>query len=389
MKTKLWLFLATFALVFSACEKEDSLRGGPPSHSKAGGQGSEISSSDGFILTAENDIYVTDLIAGQTNIVGEVTVEDLNGSIKVTYRITENGWWITETHLHVSREFGDIPTNGPGNPVVGHFKYSESHDLVEEYSVTIDKNDILPHEGDINNGWDGCYYIAAHAVVSGGEGETDFAGIAEWLPGTADVKVTAPKPGGNTYFPKVNLSEADKLNGDYPGWCLESDVRIADGTFNVYSSAGDLPDGYPENFFNKVNWILNQNFVGTSSPVYDAPDFTSGDVQIAIWVIKLGESSFEDAVDDIDDAALNTNFIGSYNPDNIDYIVKQANSYGDDFVPVCGDVFVIILTNEDLQDIVIEYPVPCQYGEETAWGKGSRFVDRGNWAMYFKICSED
>jgi hypothetical protein len=33
--------------------------------------------------------------------------------------------------------------------------------------------------------------------------------------------------------------------------------------------------------------------------------------------------------------------------------------------------------------IIIVVPVPCGEGEETAWGFGPRFVEKGNWGTYF------
>ena len=370
MKTRLWLFLTAFALVFSACDKDDEFRGNP-------NRGDFAHLGDNYLIASVDGVAVTDLIAGQDfdNPVGTVTVKfDDEDNIVVTYK-TDAGWFITETHLHIAEQPGLIPTNNGGNPRIGHFDNGEEGLFDSEVSYTI------PYDKE----WD-CYYIAAHAVVTGGEGEADFESIAEMLPGTADISVTAPSPGGSTYFPNINIDNGGELNGDYPGWCLEPDIQIANGTFDVFSSVGDLPSGYPENFFNKVNWILNQKFVGTESPIDDTPDFTYGDVQIAIWVLKLEKLTFEDARNIIDDAALNPQYIGGYNPENIDYIVAQANIYGHDFEPDCDDdILAIIFTNADNQDIIIEYPVPCKYGDETAWGQGCLFNDK-SWAMYFKVC---
>ena len=369
MKTKLWLFFIAFGLIFSACEKEDDFRGGPPPHAKSGAkdQGSIIFNDEAKCeISLENGIAETDLIAGQNINVGTVTVDIGTDYITVTYE-TNPGWIITETHLHIAGELAGIPVNNPGNPMVGHFKYGSDDLFTNEFKVEINKDDIpIPYD------WDGCYYVAAHAVVEGVISEERalnveafFASLSE----TCSLKVDGPVPGGSAYFPKVYISDAN-FAGEYPGWCIETQVQINPGT--LYEAT--VHNGYDMDGFDKVNWLINQDMVGKVSPG-DGEDYTYGDVQTAIWEL-LG----------LELPPLGGTIIHGALQERVDELVELANEFGEGFVPRCGDRIAIVLKPEGAQNLIIEFPVPCTYGEETAWGDGCRFVDRGNWAMYFKVC---
>jgi len=101
--------------------------------------------------------YETNLIAGQNINVGTVTIEPGDGELLVTYEITEPGWCMTESHLHVATAWEDIPQKN-GNPVPGQFDYASYYDPC----VTSDTY-VIPAE----EGWcaEDYLYIAAHAVV--------------------------------------------------------------------------------------------------------------------------------------------------------------------------------------------------------------------------------
>jgi len=88
--------------------------------------------------------------------VGEVEVTNDGNNLNVTYRITESGWLLNETHLHIANESEEgIPQTKKGNPKVGQFDYSEEHEpCVDEYTYEIPLN-----------GLSGEVYIAAHAAV--------------------------------------------------------------------------------------------------------------------------------------------------------------------------------------------------------------------------------
>ncbi len=398
---KLLIILPLIGLFFASCEKEDAFlddqnlkRGGPPSHANAGGNDSGTTSDNN---NANNDFNgETPLIAGQHYEVGTVKVEFDNGNIIVTYE-TKDGWFITETHLHISEDENDFPTNTPGNPMIGLFKYGNDHEFKE-----VDNNKVI-----YTIPWDAsCFYIAAHAVVVNTSEEGDFINLeafAASLPETATISIEYPYSGGPAYFPEVDVTNADFLNGKYLGWCINTDQIILDnenyhGT-RVYSSYDEDIPIYKADFLMKLNWIINENFVGKDAGE-ELGKYTYGDVQIAIWtlfheIVFHEEYTLEDWLKDLRGYGtdpLNPTYIGDKyigpeyekNRNRIKEILNQADEITD-FVPECGGVIAIVLIDDDHQDLIIEYPFPC-YQDETAWGQGCRFVERGNWAMYFKVC---
>lgn len=112
------------------------------------------------------ELYSDDLLAGQTIDSGDLTVNLVDGTVEVTYE-TEGDWVITETHLYVG-PLEDLPTNGGGNPKIGHFPYKDEFDPA---ATTVDYTTIDLEAGD-------CVYVAAHAVVvntATGQEETAWA----------------------------------------------------------------------------------------------------------------------------------------------------------------------------------------------------------------------
>ena len=111
-------------------------------------------SSDGYCLT-------TKLIAGQHHEAGTITVSVTEDHIIITYTTNED-WTINATHLSIGGcEDGDIPTNGSGNPQIGHFEYHSEHsDGINQVVYTISLDDIPD-----------LYCFAAHAEVYGPTGE--------------------------------------------------------------------------------------------------------------------------------------------------------------------------------------------------------------------------
>lgn len=110
------------------------------------------------------------LIAGQNEIAGTVTIEMDTENLTITYE-TNIGWTIDLTHLSI----GDcseqwVPTTGSGNPKVGKFEHTEPHHTSPNqviYSIDLDLVDI-----DDN----GDFCVAAHAEVNGPTGgETAWA----------------------------------------------------------------------------------------------------------------------------------------------------------------------------------------------------------------------
>ncbi|MHC4558714.1 MAG: hypothetical protein ACYS80_15590 [Planctomycetota bacterium] len=305
--------------------------------------------------------------------VGDVEVWNDTEKLYVRFVTTGSGWEMLETHLHVAYaqepteppSKNEVPQTGSDNPKIGKFM-GKHEDLG---GVTIDLYEFLLTALQVESG--DTVYIAAHAVVE----SCNVTGLELALPDLVTVQVQYPYEGGPAYFPETTVSGGTWLDGVYLGWCIDTDLGILNNTpysADVYSSYGTLPAGlleFPENL-DLVNWILNQNYVGESSPGgYGI--YTYGDVQRAIWELL--------------DDGQSTASIDPWSEDRVNEILTAAAANGAGFVPGCGDDVAIILVPFDAQGnqkqaLIIKLNI--QTLEETAWGDGDDFPGR-NWAMYF------
>ncbi len=110
------------------------------------------------------ELAVYDLFGGQTIHLGTVSVITYSGDVYVKYELNEGSdCLITETHLYLG-DIADLPTGKNDNPKIGHFPYAWEDEVGSP--VVIMK---IP-------GQEGCFDIAAHAVVKcGGDEETAWA----------------------------------------------------------------------------------------------------------------------------------------------------------------------------------------------------------------------
>jgi hypothetical protein len=108
----------------------------------------------------EDPCSEVNLIAGQNQVAGKVSVDMQETDLIITIT-TDPGWTISETHLSIGNcDEQWVPTTGSGNPKIGHFEHSTSHNGdVTQVSYTLDSNVL-----------DEAYCFAAHAVVSGPTG---------------------------------------------------------------------------------------------------------------------------------------------------------------------------------------------------------------------------
>lgn len=97
------------------------------------------------------DDVVVDFLAGQHIDIGDVTVNNDEDFLYVTVQTTGD-WVLGHTHLYVGDVAG-LPTNRSGNPQIGRFPYSTSHDpMVTSFTYTLPLTDF-----------DSCFIIAFHA----------------------------------------------------------------------------------------------------------------------------------------------------------------------------------------------------------------------------------
>ena len=100
----------------------------------------------GFVFTSSADVFTVRLWAGQTILVGEITVGVVGDNLVVTYAITDSCWELGETHLYV----GNVE---PTKSAPGQFPYGPEDADNGVYTIPL-------------NGFTDTLYIAAHAVVT-------------------------------------------------------------------------------------------------------------------------------------------------------------------------------------------------------------------------------
>ena len=129
---------------------------------------------DTAVIVDCDTVFSTDLIAGQTNPIGSVTVSISGDNMLVSY-LTTGDWVIDETHVFVG-DCSDIPLSGGCNPQFGLFPYTMDHiPAIQSYTYEIPLATV-----------DSCFCFIAHAAVSNpvtgdeetaiGNGDYDFPG---------------------------------------------------------------------------------------------------------------------------------------------------------------------------------------------------------------------
>lgn len=101
------------------------------------------------------------LWAGKHEIAGYFQVFTTGADLRIII-IPHSGWKITESHVAVHTNPADIPQNNKGNPVPGHFTWSQkSAPTTTPHEYNIPFSEI---EGGLSSGTY-TLYIAIHAVV--------------------------------------------------------------------------------------------------------------------------------------------------------------------------------------------------------------------------------
>ncbi len=172
------------------------------------------------------------------------------------------------------------------------------------------------------------------------------------LPATLNACTTAKGVNADNSYFDLTINDSS-LAGDYGAWCVDVDLSLAaDQCFeaDVYSSYETLPEGkfeHPENF-DKVNWILNQSFVGSESP--SGGTYTFGDLQWAIWEL-------------IDDRNCQScAYLGDdWSVTKGQEIVDMSLAEGEGFEPGNGDALAVVLVpTNNLQSIFVPYELECE-----------------------------
>lgn len=363
----MFCFVALTAMLIVSCEKAPN--------SKSNGNNLDLSA---FVYqTICGGDLQADLFAGKTLKVGQIIVKNNNdGTINVTYQLI-TGYYMTESHLSVTNSLSAVPTNDQKNPQVGLFSYSMKHEpAVNTYTYY-----AIP-VGSI---------ILAHAVAGAAvDYIANLPALDAALPSTASIKVKYPVAGGASYF-TTTVTNGGVLDGTYEGWCVDVDHYIYENvqySVEVYSSYNPVVGTlglveFPENI-DKVNWIINQDFVGKTSPG-GFGTYTFGDVQRAIWELIEDTQS--------------TNGLGVWSQYRVNEIKEAAEFAGEGFVPHCGQVVALMLRPFNssgpmgiqitvAQVTLINFNLVCTpviEKTETAWAAGLDFGGN-NWAKYIYYC---
>jgi len=319
------------------------------------------------ITVFADDAYVTDLLAGQTLDVGDVTVDSDGDNLYVTFQITDNAWNITETHVYV----GTAP---PEKAAPGQFPYQHVglNTPLDRYVIPL--ADLGLSSGDE-------LVVATHAKVQMVVGWTPpaMADFNAALPTYGDVVIT--HMGDETYY-NINLYNTGTLDDQHNGWCMDTDIGYYWGgvyDVDIYSTYDPifLEMGmveHPENF-DLINYIVNQHYVGQTSR--SGGVYTIGDVQRAMWTL-------------IDDET-GTGGLGVWSQTHADEIMADAYAYGEGYVPGCGGLVAVALPPASgashVTIIEVSYAqmgLGCNpvYDIETAWGWGTNNLPKG-WGWYF------
>ena len=308
----------------------------------------------------ESDPFVTDLIADGGSaatevVVGNVSVWNDSEGLHVKYETT-GGWVMTATHLEVATSEPEIPQNRKGNPKVGHFSRSEPHDpAVTEWEEVFNLDD---------ESWPPCtdLVIAAQAevvkettteLVTNGGFETptlsdSWAVFASGTPGLAWTVLPTTPPWDE------GQPQGLELQRDVNSWLPDSGSQYAEldayDPVRIYQNLAACPSGL---FTLRYSWSPRPGVEENIMEVW----WNGGNI----------------ATHSAD---------GSVNPNTVWTQEIHAFLAG----PSSGTVnleFCETGADDQLGMFLDSVSVVC-VREETAWGDGTRFVERGNWAMYFE-----
>jgi len=74
---------------------------------------------------------------GEDILFGEVNIWNDTENLYVQFVISESGWLLEQTHVHVATSLAGIPQTKNGGPKVGKFDHSDPHGLVKLYTYAI------------------------------------------------------------------------------------------------------------------------------------------------------------------------------------------------------------------------------------------------------------
>ena len=367
--------------------------------------------------------FETILYAGQDIDVGKVIVTNSDEQLCIKYELSEealkDGWLLYETHWAVGTDLSDIPqTSGNQwgtNPIPGQFPYGNDElEGVEYYTECISFDE---------SGFGICneVYIAAHAVVKNVECETDeFTPELTWQRSSEEEVVSFEGRGANwdltsgfdidtTVTDAVYVWDGGKayqndlragVNTDisYATWIYDyaegeshdgfADLRRFKATFDIpegYTITGgklaSVNEGYEDiiPINDNIYIFMNQNLQFWGGTIINLQGPTLFEGMNGAEAIRGGTAGNRDPAETD----------GWYIPGEFPEIDNEDFLAGENVLDVFAEEFSLWGAMHELS-LTLEYE-ECVWKDETAWGEGERFNERGNWGMFFtyKICEPD
>lgn len=315
-------------------------------------------------------ITTTNLCAAQDTDIGDVNVWNDSEHLYVEFEITEQGWFLDETHVAVG--VSDDMTNKAGNPAPGQFPYAceIDGDRATKCSVKIALDGLEGSD-------DGTVAVAAHAaafkILSNGCGND---------PGDAPAFASEVMEGGNMQGVRKDGTAVLPERSE-PEAVFSATNPAAPDAFSFFSlgfdggkplTRGSLTVGFGQRFANGSSadvCVQEVTFGRDGFPEENAEVF--GDAAL------LGEISNKDSYEGNDgmscvglpDDVSTAEYVTLLDTTDPEIHNNVADGYDVDWITAC-------------------YPVQ----DETAWGaacpsdegdaEGNRFTDRGNWGTYFE-----
>lgn len=295
-----------------------------------------------FAADADEPLTV-DLLAGQTNDIGDVKVWNDADNLYIQLISTQ---CMIETHVHVATSFDLIPQKN-GNPIPGKFEYTKYHGCSMDYTYTIP----------LTWAYDTNLYIAVHAAL-----------------GQEEVMVIYSDGNLNTMVTAGNVTDAV-----YPYAAVDA-----------WEISGDPTDPTPSTWDNRLtykDWAM-ADWVWESYRTVDpkVTQYVSFEHAFNVPGYPMG-GKLHIATDNTYNASLNSAFVGEQTNYNNWY---QVGAY--DIFPVEGaNVLQVIGSNYGSSSYTIDsnpagliYEAEITYIQsgESAWAAGYEFPGK-NWATYF------
>ncbi|MEX0326439.1 MAG: hypothetical protein AB3N33_10165 [Puniceicoccaceae bacterium] len=312
------------------------------------------------------------LLAGQDIPVGVVHVRNNGVYVMLRFELDEavaaEGWYITETHVHIGESMDDFPLTRKGNPKVGHFTYS-----AEYPGVTVTRPTRIRYLANVLTNPD---------FTEGPDGKE---GWMAWL----------------------NLF-GDFWFGDM--WSTEY-ATVGDGCVVVQAFPEDVPDEYG---FHTAEYNFFTQYSTADLPMMGQRLFFSGNIGIetpfgpdtggSAWIKLFGPSWWLWDMR-MADAATNGPFTVSMWIPEVPGVNVQVGLLTAGPDPAYGALKACDLSLEVTNLWINELPILAAHAalektvmvgyndlrepvyevmSESAWADGTRFTEQGNWATWFE-----